>query len=140
MKESMSKEHALTSRVEKLEQQMDGLLPLVNQLVIGIGGTGQTLGPHGEGYQRMRSPLGPRRPGGLWRRTTTMSKHYTEFKAAYERLAEDGQCDTFGGHESQVVYVEWLESDRSVDLANLDAFIVERANHPDRFKPSDTWE
>jgi hypothetical protein len=29
-----------------------------------------------------------------------MSKHYAEFKAAYERLAQDGHCDTFGGHES----------------------------------------
>jgi hypothetical protein len=68
-----------------------------------------------------------------------MSKHFAEFKAAYERLAEDGQCDTFGGHESQEVYAEWLESDRSADLANLDAFIVERANSRDRLKPASAW-
>jgi hypothetical protein len=62
----------------------------------------------------------------------TMSKHYAEFKAAYKRLAEEGHFDSFGGHESQEVYAEWLESDRSQDLANLDAFIIERANSPDR--------
>jgi hypothetical protein len=50
-------------------------------------------------------------------RIATMSKHYAEFKAAYERLAQDGHCDTFGGHESQEVYAEWLESHCSADLA-----------------------
>jgi len=57
-----------------------------------------------------------------------MSKHFAEFKAAYERLAECGRCDYFGSMESQRVYREWLESDQSEDLSNLDDFIVGRAN------------
>jgi hypothetical protein len=68
-----------------------------------------------------------------------MSKDFAEFKAAYERLAAEGRCDSFGGIESHEVYAEWLESDRSEDLANLEAFIVERANSPDRFKPTSAW-
>jgi hypothetical protein len=72
-------------------------------------------------------------------RSVTMSKHFAEFKAAYERLEKDGCCDSFGGIESQEVYAEWLESDRSEDLANLEAFIIERAGSPDRFKPASEW-
>jgi hypothetical protein len=76
---------------------------------------------------------------GRSRKVKTMSKHFGEFKAAYERLAQTGYCDSFGGIESHEVYAEWLESDRSATLTNLDAFIVERANSMDRAKPAPAW-
>jgi hypothetical protein len=37
------------------------------------------------------------------------------------------------------VYAEWLESDRSNDPANLEAFIIERANSMDRSKRPKAW-
>jgi hypothetical protein len=68
-----------------------------------------------------------------------MSKHFAEFKAAYERVEQEGKCDSFGGSESQEVYAEWVESDRSKEVANLETFIIERANSMDRAKPPKVW-
>jgi hypothetical protein len=48
-----------------------------------------------------------------------------EFQAAYERLSEDGHCDSYGGMESERVYREWVECGKPADL---DAFICDRAN------------
>jgi hypothetical protein len=47
-----------------------------------------------------------------------------KFDEAYERLAEDGQCDTPGGGEYRRVIVEWIVS----GFPEIDEFIVCRAN------------
>ena len=47
-----------------------------------------------------------------------------EFYAAYERLAEDGKCDSPGGAEYLRVLHEWIE-DKPDDM---EEFIVRRAN------------
>jgi hypothetical protein len=46
------------------------------------------------------------------------------FWAAYERLAEDGKCDSPGGAEYRRVLREWIEQEPD----DMETFILRRAN------------
>lgn len=47
------------------------------------------------------------------------------FRAAYQRLSEDGQCDSPGGAEYRRVLGEWIDAEIPEPL---EPFIIEAAN------------
>jgi hypothetical protein len=56
-----------------------------------------------------------------------MELHLAEvrFQETWERLAEQGKCDGFGGMEYRRVRKEWAAAGKPADV---EAFIIERAN------------